>query len=262
MRALAIAATGMTAQQLNVEVVADNIANISTTGFKRGRAEFTDLMYQVERAAGAANRGDAAPVPEGIHVGLGVKPVAIRTVHTQGTLAATGNSLDIAVVGDGWFRVLSPDNEVLFSRAGAFNTDGDGRLVTADGYLVQPAITVPPLTTKVTVSESGLVTAIIDGQANPVEIGQLTLAAFVNEAGLKPLGGNLFRETVSSGAPTIGVPGDPGFGTLRQGYLEDSNVDPVKEITQLISAQRAYEMNSKVIQAADDMMGTTSKGIR
>ena len=262
MRALAIAATGMSAQQLNVEVIADNIANSSTTGFKRARAEFTDLMYQVEQAAGVANRGDGQIVPEGVRVGLGVKPVAIRTLHTQGTLASTGNNLDLAMVGKGWFRVQSPEGETLYTRAGAFNTDGTGRLVTTEGYLVQPGITVPQSTKSLSISDSGRVTAIVDGETEPVEVGQLTVATFLNEAGLDPLGSNLFRETTASGAATTGEPGTTGFGVIKQGYLEDANVDPVKEITELIAAQRAYEMNSKVLQAADEMMGTTSKGIR
>ncbi|MEO1281952.1 MAG: flagellar basal-body rod protein FlgG [Pseudomonadota bacterium] len=262
MRALAIAATGMNAQQLNVEVIADNIANINTTGFKRGRAEFTDLLYQTERAAGAANQGNDTVVPEGVNVGLGVRAAAIRSVHTQGTLASTANRYDLALVGSGWFQIQSPEGETLYTRAGAFNTDASGRMVTTDGYLLQPTITIPDNATEITINESGAITATVDGQTAPVEVGQLTLATFANEAGLNAIGGNLFRQTEASGTPVTGVPATPGFGSIRQGYLEDSNVDPVKEITQLISAQRAYEMNSKVIQAADDMMGTTTKGIR
>ncbi len=262
MRALAIAATGMNAQELNVEVIANNIANINTTGFKRGRAEFTDLLYQAERVAGAANSGSDTVVPEGINVGLGVRAAAVRNVHTQGALAQTDNKLDLALIGSGWFRIESPDGETLYTRSGAFNTDSAGRVVTADGYLVQPTIAVPEQTTKLSVNQDGKVFAIVDGDPQPQEIGQLTIANFANDAGLRPLGNNLFRETEASGAATTDVPGQPGFGSIRQGYLEDSNVDPVKEITELISAQRAYEMNSKVIQAADDMLATTSKGIR
>ncbi|KUO58505.1 MAG: flagellar basal-body rod protein FlgG [Alphaproteobacteria bacterium BRH_c36] len=262
MRALAIAATGMNAQELNVEVIANNIANINTTGFKRGRAEFTDLLYQAERTAGAAARGSDTVVPEGINVGLGVRAAAVRNVHTQGALAQTDNKLDLATIGSGWFKIDSPDGETLYTRSGAFNTDSAGRIVTIDGYLVQPAISVPDQTVKLTINQDGKVFALVDGETAPQEIGQLTLATFANEAGLTPLGNNLFRETEASGAATTGVPGEPGFGTIRQGYLEDSNVDPVKEITELISAQRAYEMNSKVIQAADDMLSTTSKGLR
>ncbi len=262
MRALAIAATGMNAQQLNVEVIANNIANINTTGFKRGRAEFTDLLYQAERVAGAANAGNDTVVPEGIQVGLGVRAAAIRTVHTQGTLQQTGNRLDLALIGNGWFRIESPLGETLYTRAGAFNTDSNGRIVTTDGYLVQPNITVPDQTIELTVNQTGEVFALVDGQTAPQSIGQLTVASFANEGGLTPLGNNLFRETEASGAAVTGLPGEDGFGSIRQGYLEDSNVDPVKEITELISAQRAYEMNSKVMQATDEMMSTTSKGIR
>ena len=262
MRALAIAATGMGAQQLNVEVIANNIANINTTGFKRARAEFTDLLYQAERAAGAPARGGENIVPEGAQVGLGVRTAAIRNLHMQGALAHTNNRLDLALNGHGWFQITGPDNETLYTRAGAFNKNGDGQIVTIDGYLVQPEMTVPENTSDIIVSPDGNVYAKIDGQDDLQELGQLTLANFVNEVGLEPLGGNLYRETPASGAPVLGLPGDEGFATVRQGYLESSNVDPVKEITELISAQRSYEMNSKVIQAADEMLATVAKGIR
>lgn len=262
MRALAIAATGMHAQQLNVEVIANNIANINTTSFKRARAEFTDLLYQAERLQGVPNRGGQNPIPEGAQVGLGVRTAAIRNLHMQGALTNTANKLDLALNGRGWFQVVGPDGEGLYTRAGSFNTNADGQLVTIDGYTVDPAIIIPENTVEVMVNESGQVLARIGGEPDVQELGQLTLANFANETGLEPLGGNLYRETPASGASIIGVPGDPGYATIHQGYLEASNVDPVKEITQLISAQRAYEMNSKVIQAADDMAGTVSKGIR
>lgn len=262
MRALAIAATGMAAQQLNVEVIANNIANINTTAFKRARAEFTDLLYQTERLQGVPIRGGEAPIPEGAQLGLGVRTAAIRKLHMQGPLTETSNRLDLALNGRGWFQVTGAAGETLYTRAGSFNTNGDGQLVTIDGYTVQPAIIVPIDTIEILINESGQVMARLPGNAEPQELGQLTLANFANEAGLEPLGGNLYRETISSGAPVVGVPGDPGFGTVHQGYLEASNVDPVKEITQLIAAQRAYEMNSKVIQAADEMAATVSKGIR
>jgi flagellar basal-body rod protein FlgG len=262
MRALAIAATGMNAQQMNVEVIANNIANINTTGFKRARAEFTDLLYQAERLQGVPMRGGQAAVPEGAQIGLGVKAAAIRNLHMQGALTNTANKLDLAINGNGWFQVEGPEGEILYSRAGAFNTNAEGQLVTIEGYLVEPAIVVPENTVDVVVNQSGQVYAQIGGQMQLEELGQLTLANFANETGLEPLGSNLYRETVASGQPVIGAPGDPGYGSLHQGYLESSNVDPVKEITELISAQRAYEMNSKVIQAADDMAGTVSKGIR
>ena len=262
MRALAIAATGMNAQQTNVEVIANNIANINTTGFKRSRAEFTDLLYQAERSAGAPARGGQEAIPEGAQIGLGARTVAVRNLHMQGALTSTGNKLDLAFNGRGWFQVTNANGENLYTRAGAFNKNATGQIVTADGYVVQPAMTIPTDATDVVVNETGQVYARV-GVTNTLQlIGQLTVANFANDAGLEPLGGNLYRETTASGAAVLGVPGDAGFGTVQQGYLENSNVDPVKEITELISAQRAYEMNSKVIQAADDMFGTVSKGLR
>jgi flagellar basal-body rod protein FlgG len=262
MRALSIAATGMSAQQLNVEVIANNIANINTTGFKRARAEFTDLLYQVERTNGVPNSTGTSAIPEGAQLGLGTRLAAIRNVHLQGPLASTGNKLDVAINGTGWFQVTGPDGETLYTRDGAFNTNETGKVVTLDGYEVQPSLTVPANTVSVAINKSGEVYAQIAGQTAPTLLGQLSLASFPNSAGLEELGGNLFRQTVSSGSPAAGVPGQVGFGAIEQGYLEGSNVDPVKEITDLISAQRAYEINSKVIQAADDMAGTVSKGLR
>jgi flagellar basal-body rod protein FlgG len=258
MRALAIAATGMNAQEQNLEVIANNIANINTTGFKRSRAEFTDLIYQTERVMGVSSRGRDATVPEGAQVGLGVRTAAIRSLQIQGALTNTGNTLDLAINGRGWFQVTTPNGDTVYTRDGAFNTNAQGQLVTADGYLVTPTITVPPTATSVTVSQTGLVTATIPAQTTPQQIGQLTISNFINEAGLEALGSNLFQQTAASGQPTTGVPGDTAFGVLQQGYLESSNVDPVSEITNLIAAQRAYEMNSKVIQAADQMSGTIS----
>ncbi len=262
MRALSIAATGMSAQQTNVEVIANNVANINTTGFKRARAEFTDLLYQTERAAGTPTRGGEDQVPEGMSVGLGVRPAAIRNLHMQGTLARTTNKFDLALNGKGWFQIAGENGETLYTRAGAFNKSSTGQLVTVDGNLVTPEIAIPDNASDVIVNNSGQVLVRLDSSATLQSVGQLTLANFANEAGLDPLGGNLYRETTASGAAIVGVPGDPGFATLQQGYLENSNVDPVKEITELIAAQRAYEMNSKVIQAADDMYGVIAKGIR
>ena len=262
MRALAIAATGMSAQQLHVDVIANNMANINTTGFKGARAEFSDLLYQTERLQGVSNRGKDAVVPEGAQVGLGVRTAAIRTINTQGALQATGNQLDLAMTGRGWFQVTGPTGDTLYTRAGAFNTNSTGQIVTLDGYALVPAMTVPPGATAVNVSESGLVTATLSGQTAPAQVGQITVANFANEVGLQALGGNLYQVTEASGQPVTGVPGDPGFGTVKQGYLEGSNVDPVKEITELITAQRSYEMNSKVIQAADEMDKTVSQGLR
>lgn len=262
MRALSIAATGMSAQQLNVEVIANNIANINTTGYKRTRAEFTDLLYQVERVQGVPAQTGEDVIPEGAQLGLGTRLSAIRLLNIQGPLAETGNQLDLAINGSGWFQVSGPNGETLYTRAGAFNTSASGQIITADGYPIEPAITVPPNTTGIKINETGEVFARIEGQADPIPVGQLTLANFTNPAGLNALGGNLFQPTEASGAAVTGLPGSLSFGTVQQGYLESSNVDPVREITELISAQRAYEMNSKVIQAADDMAGVVSKGIR
>ncbi|NIX75013.1 flagellar basal-body rod protein FlgG [Microvirga terricola] len=262
MRALAIAATGMNAQQLNVEVIANNISNVNSTAFKGARAEFTDLLYQAERLQGVPNQAGEAPIPEGAMLGLGVRTAAIRNLHRQGPLTNTTNQFDLALNGRGWFQITSPNGETIYTRAGSFNKNGTGQLVTIDGYAVDPAINIPQNAVDVVINESGQVFVKVDGQPVPQNIGQLTIANFANDSGLEPLGNNYYRETPASGAPVVGVAGDPGFGKIHQGYLEGSNVDPVKEITNLISAQRAFEMNSKVIQAADDMAGTVSKGIR
>ncbi len=262
MRALSIAATGMSAQQTNVDVIANNIANINTTAFKRARAEFSDLIYQSDRAGGVPNRGGEEVIPEGAQIGLGVRTVGVRNLHIQGSLAQTANPLDMAINGRGWFQISGPSGETLYSRAGSFNKSGTGQLVTGDGYLVDPSITFPADTLEIVINELGEVYARTASQSTPQLLGQLSLVDFANDSGLQPLGNNLYRETAASGAPISGVAGDPGFGSIHQGYLEQSNVDPVKEITELISAQRAYEMNSKVIQAADEMQGQLSKGIR
>jgi flagellar basal-body rod protein FlgG len=262
MRALSIAATGMNAQQTNLEVIANNIANINTTGFKRARAEFSDLLYQTDRLQGVPSRANGNLVPEGVNIGLGVKTAAVRNLHIQGNLISTGNKFDVALTGNGWFQIEGADGETLYTRAGSFNTNATGQLVTLDGYSVQPAITVPTDAIEVIINKSGQVFARMDGQVDLQNLGQMTLANFANEAGLSALGDNLFKETPASGPATVGVPGDPGFAKIEQGYLEASNVDPVKEITELISAQRAYEMNSKVIQAADEMAAVVSKNIR
>lgn len=262
MRALAIAATGMDAQQTNLEVIANNIANINTTGFKRARAEFSDLLYQTERAQGVPNRANQAIVPEGANIGLGVQTAAVRNIHTQGQLTQTGNELDLALIGRGWFQIESPDGATLYSRSGAFNMNAEGQLVTIDGYLVTPQITIPQDASEIVISRTGQVQARIGNDADYTDLGQLTIANFVNEAGLKPLGDNLFAETAASGEAIVGVPDDPGFGYMKQSYLEASNVDSVKEITDMISAQRAYEMNSKVISTADEMAQIVSKNLK
>ena len=262
MRALAIAATGMDAQQTNLDVIANNIANINTTGFKRGRAEFTDLLYQTERAGGVMNRANQSVVPEGANIGLGVQTSAVRKLHIQGEVTQTNNDLDLAIVGRGWFTVQAPDGSTLYSRAGAFNKNGEGMLVTIDGYTVLPQITIPENTTEIEIGQNGAVNVRIGNDTEFTNVGQLQLANFANEAGLKPLGDNLFMETEASGEAIISNPQEVGYGYLKQGYLETSNVDPVKEITELISAQRAYEMNSKVITTADEMASVVSKNLK
>ena len=262
MRALAIAATGMDAQQTNLEVIANNIANINTTGYKRARAEFTDRLYQTERMQGVQNRANQAIVPEGANIGLGVQTSAVRNSHTQGNLIETGNKLDVAIIGQGWFQIEAADGSTLYSRAGAFNKNADGNLVTVDGYNVIPNINIPTDAQDITVTRTGQVTARIGNAADFTEPGQLTIANFANEAGLKPLGDNLFAQTPASGDAVIGVPDDPSYGYIKQSYLEGSNVDAVKEITDLITAQRAYEMNSKVITTADEMASIVSKNLK
>jgi flagellar basal-body rod protein FlgG len=262
MRVLSIAATGMNAQQLNVEVIANNIANSNTTGFKRSRAEFTDLLYQVERGASVPTASGDSVVPEGAELGLGVRLAAIRNINLQGPLNNTGNELDIAINGPGWLQLQTSNGEVVYSRAGSLNTNANGQIVNGEGFPIEPTISVPADTVQISINSDGKVFARVGNSPDVQEIGQITLSNFPNPAGLHALGNNLFQVSEASGAAASGNPGEPAFGTIEQGYLEDSNVDPVKEITELISAQRAYELNSKVIQAADDMAGVVSKGIR
>ena len=241
MKALAIAATGMNAQQTNLEVIANNIANINTTGFKRARAEFSDLLYQVERFQGVPNRANQAIVPEGARIGLGVKLTAVRNIHAQGSLVQTSNRLDVALTGQGWFRVEGVDGENFYTRSGAFNTNAEGQIVTVDGYTVVGEggdLTIDLNAIAITINKSGQVFETVEEGGEMVQrlVDQFALATFVNDAGLEALGDNLFRETAASGEANFGVPGDPGFASIEQGYLESSNVDPVKEITELISS--------------------------
>jgi flagellar basal-body rod protein FlgG len=254
MRAMNIAATGMLAQQTNVEVIANNIANQNTTGFKRQRAEFQDLLYQTERRAGAQSSDTGTIVPVGVQIGIGVKTAAVYRVTTQGNLTTTSNPLDIAIQGRGFFQILQPDGTTAYTRAGSFQLSPNGQIVTADGFVVQPGVTLPQNTVAVSINASGQVQAQVAGQTAPQTVGQFQLANFPNEAGLEALGNNLFLETPASGQPITGNPTSIGFGSLNQGLLETSNVDIVSEITNLITAQRAYEMNSKVIQTTDQMM--------
>jgi flagellar basal-body rod protein FlgG len=251
-----IAATGMLAQQLNVEVISNNIANLNTTAFKQQRAEFQDLLYQDERPVGAPSSDDNTIVPSGVEIGVGVKAAAVYRITSQGNLTNTNNSLDLAIQGGGFFQVKMPDGSTAYTRAGSFQLSPTGEIVTADGYTVQPGLTLPANTTAVTVNTSGQVLAQVTGQTNAQNVGQIELANFPNSAGLEALGDNLFDATEASGQAVTGTPGSTGFGTLQQGFLETSNVDIVSEITDLITAQRAYEMNSKVITAANEMQQT------
>ena len=259
MRALSVAATGMMAQQLHVEVIANNIANLSTTGFKRQRPEFQDLLYQSMRRIGSATSADGTILPAGVELGLGVKTAAVYRIHDQGNLVNTENSLDLAIQGEGYFVVQLPDGTVGYTRAGNFRLSADGMIVTAEGYTVNPGISVPSDAIEITINSEGGVFAKIQGQTSLEDLGQLELARFVNPAGLEALGGNLLAETDASGPATIGTPGSDGFGVVQQGFLESSNVNAVQELTALIAAQRAYELNSKIISAADNMLGTVTQ---
>jgi flagellar basal-body rod protein FlgG len=260
MRALRTATTGMTAQQTNVEVISNNIANMNTIGFKKQRAEFQDLLYQNVERMGAQSSATGTVVPTGIQIGMGVKTGSVYRILTQGSATLTSNPYDLSIQGKGYFQILLPSGETAYSRAGNFELNDQGQLVTPDGYLVQPAITVPQGTTSVSISKAGQVQVQTQGGgATPNIVGQLQLASFFNEAGLDAIGDNYFLESGASGAPVIGSPGDVGFGSLLQGYTEASNVDAVSEITSLIVAQRAYEMNSKVITTADEMLSVATQ---
>jgi flagellar basal-body rod protein FlgG len=259
MRSLSIASTGMLAQQLNVETISNNIANMNTTAFKRQRAEFQDLIYQNQRRAGAASSDANTIVPSGIQLGLGVRAAAVYRITEQGNLTTTGNSLDMAVQGKGWFQVEMPSGETAYTRAGSFQLSAEGKIVTADGYTVKGGGTIPKDALDITINTSGEILVKQAGQAQLQRVGQFELASFANDAGLQASGDNLFQNTTASGDPVTGTAGRQGFGTLLQGFLETSNVNTVQEVTNLITAQRAYEMNSKVIKAADEMMSSLNQ---
>ncbi|HEY2758027.1 MAG TPA: flagellar basal-body rod protein FlgG [Pseudolabrys sp.] len=259
MRALSTAATGMMAMQLNVQVIANNLANMTTTGYKRQRAEFQDLLYDHVTRIGTQSSAQGNMLPVGIDLGSGVKTVGTPRLMTQGTLAPTGNAFDMAIRGDGFFKILMPDGTYSYTRDGSFTTDGQGRLVTAQGNLVQPTITVPQNASGFTVNTQGQVSVIPQGTTTPTVLGQLTITRFINQTGLLPVGDNLYTETPASGPPQDGTGSTDGAGDVMNQNLEQSNVDSVSEITNLIAAQRAYEMNGKVITAADQMLQTTSQ---
>lgn len=256
MRSLSIAATGMVAQQRNVEVVSNNLANMNTTAYMRRRTEFQDLLYQNLRRVGTTSSDAGTVVPSGVQIGLGVKLAAVYRIHEQGNLTATDNTFDLAVQGKGFFQVLMPNGDTAYTRDGTFQLNGQGEVVTHDGFKMLPSISIPSNAIDVTINASGEILAKIEGKVTPEKKGQIQVAVFPNEAGLEAIGDNLLLETPASGAASTGAPGTPGFGSILQGFLETSNVNAVEEISNLISAQRAYEMNSKVIQTSDEMMGT------
>lgn len=256
-RALWTAATGMEAQQVNMDVIANNLANVNSTGFKKSRADFQDILYQTAKSAGASAT-DGVEIPTGVQVGLGSRVAAVQKIFTVGDIHQTGNELDLAIEGDGFFQVTMPNGESSFTRAGAFKKDSAGRLVTSDGYPVFPEIVIPENASKISIGDYGAVGAFLDGESAPTQIGTIELVRFSNPAGMKSLGRNLFSETLATGAPVNGVPGEDGFGILSQGFLEGSNVSIMEEMVNMIAGQRAYEINSKAIKTADEMLQMTN----
>ena len=255
---LDIGATGMLAQQLNVDVISNNIANMTTTGYKRQRAEFQDLLYQTKVRPGASSSDQGTTVPAGIQQGLGVKAGSVYRINEQGALQMTGNPFDVAIKGDGYYMITLPSGDTGYTRDGSFQLDQNGQLVTSEGYSVQPGITIPSDAVDVTINASGEVLVKLQNQTTLTNVGQIQLATFANDAGLEAIGNNLLLETEASGTAVVSNPGEPGYGQLEQGALETSNVNIVQEITSLIQAQRAYEMNSKIIQTGDEMLSTIS----
>jgi flagellar basal-body rod protein FlgG len=262
MRALHTAATGMMAQELNVQVISNNIANLRTTGYKRQQAHFQDLLYEHLKRAGGATSDQGTQTPAGIALGSGVKTASTARVMTQGNLNATEKEYDVAIRGDGFFRITMPDGRTGYTRDGSFELDSQGRMVTKEGYVLEPGLTIPQNAKGVTISAQGQVQATDPTATAPIVVGQLQLARFINRSGLESIGDNLFVETAASGPAIDGTPGQEGFGNLQQAYLEEANVNAVTEISSLIAAQRAYEMNSKVVTAADQMLASTSQMFR
>jgi flagellar basal-body rod protein FlgG len=259
MKALYIASTGMSAQERNVEVISNNIANMRTTGFKKQRAEFQDLLYQAYRRPGSSTSDQGTVVPAGIEIGSGVKTAATPRIMSQGSVTPTDKELDVAIRGEGFFQVQLPDGRTGYTRDGSFERDDSGLLVNVDGYQIEPGITIPDGANTVSISQDGTVEVFLAGANAPTQIGQIQIARFVNKTGLESIGDNLFVETASSGAPQVGTPNEDGMGNLLQAYLEMSNVNAVTEIADLIAAQRAYEMNARVISGADQMLQATSQ---
>ena len=253
-KALRTAATGMEAQQLNVDTIANNLANVNTGGFKKSRIEFQDILYEQTKAAGSATAGTATS-PIGLEIGFGTQPVATQRLFSEGNITPTGNALDLCVEGDGFFQISMPDGTTGYTRDGALKLSADGKIVTSDGFYLYPEITIPNDATQIAIGSDGKITVQLVGANEPQEIGQLELAKFINPAGLEAMGHNLFKQTSASGDPTVGAPTQEGLGKINQGALELSNVEVVEEMVNMIIAQRAYEINSKAIQTADDMSG-------
>jgi flagellar basal-body rod protein FlgG len=258
MRSLWTGTTGMHAQQLNIDVIANNLANVSTTGFKKSKADFQDLLYQALKVPGSQTSADTES-PTGIQIGLGVKPAAVTKIFTQGDLIQTENELDVAIEGNGFFQIEIPSGDTAYTRSGALKLDGDGRLTNSDGYPLIPGITIPDGANQITIGGTGIVSALIGDDTESTELGTIELANFTNNSGLRAMGQNLFEESSSSGNAQTGTPGEDGYGTLLQTYLEGSNVNIVEELASMITTQRAYEINSKTIQTSDEMMQTTNQ---
>ncbi|VAX08879.1 Flagellar basal-body rod protein FlgG [hydrothermal vent metagenome] len=256
-RPLWIAKTGLDAQQTRMSVIANNLANVNTTGFKRDRAKFEDLIYQNVRQVGAQS-SEATQLPSGLALGTGVRTVATEKIHGQGNIAQTNNSLDVAIQGRGMLQVLHPDGSIVYTRDGSFSLSSDGQIVNASGYALEPSVTVPANTLSITIGSDGVVSALISGSTAPTQIGTIQLADFINFSGLEAIGGNLFRETAASGTPIAGTPGLDGLGTVLQSFIEGSNVNVVEEMVNMIETQRAYEMNSKAISTTDEMLAYVS----
>jgi flagellar basal-body rod protein FlgG len=259
-RALWTAATGMQSQQTNMDVIANNLANVNSSGFKKSRADFQDILYQTTRAAGAGV--DGGEVPTGIQIGLGSRVAAVQKVFTTGDFMQTENELDVAIEGPGFFQVILPDGTDAYTRSGALKKDSTGRLVTSDGFPLIPEIVIPEGSTSISIGSGGTVDVMLDGESNPTEVGVIELIRFGNPSGLKSLGRNLYAETPTTGNPIAGTPGEAGFGSLSQGYLEGSNVNIMEEMVNMIAGQRAYEVNSKTIKTADEMLSMTSQLVR
>ena len=259
-RALWTASTGMQSQQTNLDVIANNLANVNSTGFKKSRADFQDILYQTAKEAGTGVAG--GQVPTGIQVGLGSRVAAVQKVFTTGDFLQTGNDLDMAIEGPGFFQVTLPDGTAAYTQSGAMKKDSTGQLVTSDGYALSPGIVIPENATSISIGSAGTVEVLLDGENTPTQVGTIELVRFANPTGLKSLGRNLYAETPTTGTPVIGTPGDSGFGTITQGFLEGSNVNIMEEMVNMIAGQRAYEVNSKAIQTADQMLQMTSQLVR